>query len=78
MKLSMTPNTRSVAALRNFADAAIIIIDAVAAPVIAAITTDIPPDNETPPARMAIAAPRDAPELIPMMCGSARGFLRML
>jgi NADPH-dependent ferric siderophore reductase len=68
MKLSMTPKTSRVVALRNFRDAAIIIADATAAPVIDAIATDIPPDRPMyPPARVAMAAPNDAPELMPMM-----------
>ena len=72
MKLSITPNTRRVLALRNLADAAIIINDATAAPRIADTAIEapwnMPPDIAIPPpASVATAAPSDAPELIPIM-----------
>ena len=50
------------------------------APADAAAATDIPPVKpaDAPvPARTAMAAPRPAPELTPIIWGSARGFLKM-
>ena len=72
MKLSMTPNTSKVEALLNFTEADMMITEAAAAPSVADTATDapwrIPPDNTAlPPARVAMAAPREAPELMPMM-----------
>lgn len=79
MKPSITPKIRSVVAFLNFFDAARITMAAARAPRNAAPAVDMPgsvfPENPArPPSMVAMAAPKAAPELTPIMCGSARGF----
>ena len=77
MKPSIIPNMRRVLALWNFFEARRMISAEAIAPTEAARATDRPPEGEMADI-VAIAAPRDAPALTPIMWGSAKGFLKML
>ena len=77
MNPSMTPKMRRTDALLNFFDAYSITAAAAAAPIDADMAIGTP--AKAAPAYIVVrAAPSEAPLLIPMMCGSARGFLKML
>lgn len=80
MNPSITPKISSVVALPNLFETARSISAVANAPAKAAIVTDRPRNiPEMLPADItARAAPNDAPELTPMICGSASGFLSML
>lgn len=80
MKPVMTPNISRLPELLNLFDTASIAAAVRTAPAIAASAMLIPPVAAVvfPPVIVAIAAPRAAPELMPMMCGSARELRRIL
>ncbi len=80
MKPSITPKTRRVVPLRKRLETSTIRADARIAPANAAPATVRPAMDENPESRpvpeisrVAIAAPRPAPPLTPMIWGSARG-----
>lgn len=74
MKPSITPNMSRVVASLSFLDAAIINVAVMMAP----RNADIVVDKTPMPANVAAAAPSEAPEVIPRMCGSDNGFRRIL
>ena len=82
MNPNMTPKISRVVALVNRLEAARMIMPAANAPAKDAVTTDNPEKNPVPtivpPHIVAVAAPNDAPELTPIICGSASGFLNTL
>ncbi len=81
MKPSITPKIRSVAALRTFFDAAMITAAPAPAPMNAAAATEISWKRlpiELAAHKVTAAAPSEAPELMPIICGSAIGLRNML
>ena len=74
MNPSITPNISNVVASLSFLDAAIIRRAVRPAPK----NADMVVDNAPIPANVAVAAPSEAPEVIPRICGSANGLRRML
>ena len=81
MNPSITPKISSVVAFLRFRATVATRIEVSSEPAKAAAAT-VSPDSaagsEAPIRRVAAAAPVPAPALTPMMCGSARGFLKTL
>ncbi len=74
MKPDIIPNISRVAALFSFEEAARMML----ADMIAPENADSIMDMSVELSMVAVAAPSAAPALIPMICGSASGFLSML
>ena len=70
----MTPNISKVVACLSLLDATIIRAAVIPAP----RNADMVVDNAPIPANVAAAAPSDAPDVIPRIWGSAKGFRRIL